>query len=77
MKTVSNYPVAAVGGEAYWFITDLLERIVSGEPIGGEDDQWQASMLLKYTLVDGQCHDGKHFESFMAELGYKKDGGAI
>lgn len=73
----NEYKAALIGGDNVDLLTDLLERLCCGEPVGTEEDAYWASGLLKYQMVDNQCHNGAHFDSLLAEMGYKKEGGAI
>lgn len=72
---MNKYPVALVGGEGLTFINDLLTRICVGEEVGTDDDAFWAAGLLKYGLVERECHNGAHFDSFLNEIGYEKKGG--
>jgi hypothetical protein len=70
-----TYPLGIVGGDTYYQLVDLLERLCTGEPVGTEEDENLAAGLLKYTMVSNRCCEGAHFDRLLTEVGYEKKGG--
>ena len=67
------YPFGVIQGNDYDYLNDLLSRVEVGDEVGTEDDLDWIGYVFKYGLLT--CCEGRHVDSQLDSLGYKKTGG--
>jgi len=67
------YPFGVIEGNDYDYLWDLLFRVSDGGEVGTEDDVMWIGQMFKYGLLT--CCEGRHVDSQLDSLGYKKTGG--